>query len=195
MISQLLAQYEAVTATAGVPASAGDITVVFDAGQNSGDNFAHLAGTGLHYIGSVPAPDCPGLTALPASARTVVDEDQFGGLTAFDTRRQAYGAQRRAILTHSPELRQSQAAGFEGTTLAKAGKKLDELAATLARGRARRPASRSRPRSPRSPASPGSAASSSGASTVTGPGTCAFPGLRTRKPVPPSKRRSSGSMC
>src|ERR1022692_253942 len=195
MISQLLAQYEAVTATAGVPASAGDITVVFDAGQNSGDNFAHLAGTGLHYIGSVPAPACPGLPALPASARTVVDEDQFGGLTAFDTRRQAYGAQRRAILTHSPELRQSQAAGFEGTTLAKAGKKLDELAATLARGRARRPASRSRPRSPRSPASPGSAASSSGASTVTGPGTCAFPGLRTRKPVPPSKRRSSGSMC
>src|SRR5450755_2799163 len=139
MIDQLLAQYEAVTAAAGIPASAADLTVVFDAGQNSGDNFAHLAGTGLHYIGSVPASDCPDLTALPATVRSVVDEQRFGGLTAYDTRRETYGAERRAILTHSPELRESQAAGFDGTTLAKAGRKLDELAATLARGKTRRP--------------------------------------------------------
>ena len=32
----------------------------------------------------------------------------------------------------------SQARGFDGTTLAKAGRKLDELAATLARGKTRR---------------------------------------------------------
>ena len=50
-----------------------------------------------------------------------------------------YGAERRAILTHFPELHQSQARGFDGTTLAKAGRKLDELAATLARGKTRRP--------------------------------------------------------
>jgi hypothetical protein len=42
-------------------------------------------------------------------------------------------------LTHSPELRDSQACGFDGTTVAKAGKKLDELASTLARGKTRRP--------------------------------------------------------
>jgi hypothetical protein len=42
-------------------------------------------------------------------------------------------------LTHSPELHASQARGFDGTTLAKAGKKLDNLAATLARGKTRRP--------------------------------------------------------
>ena len=41
-------------------------------------------------------------------------------------------------MTHSPELHESQAAGFDGTTLAKAGSKLDELAATLARGKTRR---------------------------------------------------------
>src|SRR6266851_4042537 len=139
MIDQLLAQYQAVTAAAGVPAGVGDMTVVFDAGQNSEDNFAHLAGTGLHYIGSVPASDCPDLTALPAAVRTVVDEDRVGDLTAFDTRREVYGAGRRAILTHSPELHQSQARGFDGTTLAKAGRKLGALAATLARGTTRRP--------------------------------------------------------
>jgi len=137
LIGALAARHEAVAAAAGQHPA--EMTVVFDAGQNSEDNFAYLAGTGLHYIGSVPASDCPDLTALPASARTVVDQDRFGGLTALDTRRVAYGGERRAILTHSPELHQSQARGFDGTTLAKAGRKLDELAATLARGKTRRP--------------------------------------------------------
>jgi transposase len=138
MIDQLLERYQAVCAAAGVPAGAADMTVVFDAGQNSEANFAHLAGTGLGYIGSVPASDCPDLTALPASARAIVDQDRFGGLTAYDTRRAVYGDDRRAILTHSPELHAAQAAGFEGTTLAKAGRKLGELAATLGRGKTRR---------------------------------------------------------
>ena len=139
MIDQLKGRYEAVCATAGRSAEAADMTVVFDAGQNSEANFAHFARTRLHYIGSVPASDCPDLTAVPAAKRTIADKDRFGGLTAYDTRRVVYGAERRAILTHSPELRDSQARGFNGTTLAKAGKKLDEMAATLAGGRTRRP--------------------------------------------------------
>jgi len=138
MITQLRTRHATVCAAAGLPAQTADLTVVFDAGQNSDANFARLAGTGLHYAGTVPASDCPDLTALPASARAVIDQERFAGLTAFDTRRVVYGAQRRAILTHSPELHQSQARGFTGTTLAKAGKKLDELAATLARGKTRR---------------------------------------------------------
>jgi len=137
MISQLRERHEAVTAACGQQPA--EMTVVFDAGQNSGDNFARLAKTGLHYVGSVPASDCGDLTALPAAARSIVDQERFGGLTAFDTRRVTYGTDRRAVLTHSPELHESQAAGFDGTTLAKAGRKLDELAATLARGKTRRP--------------------------------------------------------
>jgi transposase len=138
MITQLKARHTAVCAAAGISAEEGGLTVVFDAGQNSDANFAHLAAAELHYVGSVPASDCPDLLALPASDRTLVDKDRFGGLTAYDTRREVYGARRRAILTHSPELHDSQALGFDGTTLAKAGAKLDELAATLARGKARR---------------------------------------------------------
>ena len=137
MIGQLRDQHAAVCAAAGQQPA--DMTVVFDAGQNSEDNFGYLAETGLRYIGSVPASDCPDLTALPASVRSVADRDRFGGLTAFDTRREVYGAERRAILTHSPELHESQARGFTSTTLAKAGRKLGELAATLARGKTRRP--------------------------------------------------------
>jgi transposase len=137
MIAALAARHAALAAASGRQPA--EITVVFDAGQNSDDNFALLdAITGFHYVGSVPASDCGDLTALPASARSAVDAGRFGGLTACDTRRAVYGAERRAVLTHSPELHEGQARGFQGTTLAKATRKLDELAATLARGRARR---------------------------------------------------------
>ena len=159
------------------------MTVVFDAGQNSEANFALLAGTNLHYVGSVPASDCRDLLAVPASARAVVDEDRFGQLTAYDTRRVIYGTERRAILTHSPELHAHQARGFDGTTLAKATRQLDELATTLARGKTGGPAARSRRRSPRSPMTPGPAASSPGSSPAIPPATCGWPG--------PSRRRAS----
>src|SRR5271166_4079152 len=136
MIKTLAARHAVLAAAAGQQGT--EMTVVFDAGQNSEANFALLAGTNLHYVGSVPASDCRDLLALPASARTIVDEGRFGRLTAYDTRRPVYGTERRAILTHSPELHAHQARGFDGTTLAKAGRKLDELAATLARGKTRR---------------------------------------------------------
>src|SRR6266567_2696760 len=137
MITALAARHAALAAAAGQRGT--EMTVVFDAGQNSEANFMLLAGTDLHYVGSVPASDCRDLLAVPADARTVVDEDRFGQLTAYDTRRAVYGTERRAILTHSPELHAHQARGFDGTTLAKAGRRLDELAATLSRGKTRRP--------------------------------------------------------
>jgi transposase len=167
MIGQLRSQYEAIAAAAGgLPADsaggAADMTVVFDAGQNSQDNFTYLAGTGLHYVGSVPASDCPDLTALPATARAVVDEGRFGGLTACDTRRAVYGTERRAILTHSPELHESQAAGFDGTTLARPAASWTNWPPPSPAARPAGPARRWKPRSSRSPASPGCAASSPG---------------------------------
>ena len=137
MIGTLAARHAALAAAAGQQGA--EMTVVFDAGQNSEANFALLAGTKLHYVGSVPASDCRDLLALPATARSVVDEGRFGQLTACDTRRAIYGTDRRAILTHSPELHEHQARGFDGTTLAKATRQLGELAATLERGKTRRP--------------------------------------------------------
>ena len=135
MIKALAARHAELAAAAGHPGT--EMTVVFDAGQNSDANFADLATTGLHYIGSVPASGCPDLLALPAKTRRPVPG--YPGLTAIDTRRTVYGLTRRAILTHSQELHTAQVTGFEGTTLAKATRKLDDLTATLARGRTRRP--------------------------------------------------------
>jgi hypothetical protein len=58
-----------------------------------------MPGMGLHWIGPVPASDCPDLTALPASARAVVDKDRFGGLTGYDTRRVVYGTGHRRMVS------------------------------------------------------------------------------------------------
>jgi transposase len=144
MIDLLVDRYTALAAVTphrGAPATATpppQMTVVFDAGQNSLANFAHLATAGLAYVGSVPPSDCPDLLARPATDRGIVDAARFGGLTALETRRQIYGADRRVVLTHSPTLHTAQSRGFD-QTLAKAGAKLSELADTLARGQTRRP--------------------------------------------------------
>lgn len=133
MIDELRARH---TRLGGDPAA---ITVVFDAGQNSVANFAHLAAAELHYVGSVPPSDCPDLLALPARRRQLVDADRFDKLTALDTRREVYGQDRRVVLTHSPSLHTAQARGFT-QTLTKAQARLGVLADTLTRGRTRRPA-------------------------------------------------------
>ncbi|HEX5878400.1 MAG TPA: IS1634 family transposase [Actinomycetota bacterium] len=132
MIEELAQRY---TATLGGPGAA---TLTFDAGQNSLPNFTRLAELGLHFVGSVPPSDHPGLLARPAADRHIVPAYAEENLTAFETTAPVLGQQRRVILTHSPSLHTAQQAGF-AQTLRKATTALTELAARLARGRTRRP--------------------------------------------------------
>lgn len=138
VVDQLITRHTALAADADRAGDApAQVSVVFDAGQNSEANFDHLREAGLGYVGSVPPSDTPDLLALPARRRRVVDTDRFPGLTALQTRREVYGAERRVVLTHSPTLHQAQSRGLD-QTLAKAGARLNDLAATLARGKTRR---------------------------------------------------------
>ena len=113
------------------------MTVVFDAGQNSAANLAHLAAAGLGFVGSIPPSDCTDLLARPATDRHVVDPDRFPGVTALEDRRRVFGADRRVVLTHSPSLHTAQTRGFD-QTMATATAKLSVLGDTLARGHTRR---------------------------------------------------------
>jgi transposase len=132
MIDELARRY---TATLGGP---GATTLTFDAGQNSEPNFTRLGALGLHFVGSVPPSDHPGLLARPASDRDVVAAYAAENLTAFETTAMVLGRRRRVILTHSVGLHTAQQAGF-AQTLRKATTALAELAERLARGRTRRP--------------------------------------------------------
>ena len=115
----------------------GELTLVFDAGQNSGDNFEAFEGSPLHFVGSLPPSDHLDLLAVAKSRYRPVDKGRFPGLSAFETRTVAFGAERRIIVTHSENLHDKQSAGFE-QTLAKARRQLTELAARLARGKGRK---------------------------------------------------------
>jgi transposase len=117
-----------------------ELTVVFDAGNDSAANQDHLAGLGLHFVGSLVVSQHPGLLAIPASRYQLVDQARFGGLTAAEATAEALGAARRVIITHSPTFHARQARGFE-QTLTKAEGQLSALAARLARGHTRRPRS------------------------------------------------------
>ena len=131
VVDELVRRYRAMAAADS------ELTVVFDAGQNSAANFAHLAEVGLHFVGSLPPSDYPDLLAIPARRRSIVDPKRFGGLTAYETTVDALGATRRVLLTHSPNLHAKQARGFD-QTLAKATRSLTELARVLDGGKGRR---------------------------------------------------------
>jgi transposase len=133
VLDELCHRYRAVTAEAAM----GEVTVVFDAGQNSTANFEHLRSTGIGYVTSLPPSDHPDLTAAPKRRRRVVDAERFPGLTALQVRKDIYGQPTRVILTHSPTLHAGQSRGFD-QTLAKTEAKLAELAARLQRGKTRR---------------------------------------------------------
>jgi transposase len=115
-----------------------ELTVVYDAGQDSEDNQAHIEATGLHHIGSVPPSQFPELLAVAARRYRPVDAGRYPGLTAFDTRGVALGAERRLIVTHSPTLHAKQAQGF-AQTLATAERRLAELGDRLAGRKTRKP--------------------------------------------------------
>lgn len=117
---------------------AGALTLVFDAGQNSEDNFELFEDSSLHFVGSLPPSDHPDLTAVAKSRYRAVDKARFPGLSAFETTKVVFGTERRIVATHSQDLHDKQSAGFD-QTLAKARRQLSAVAARLARGRTRKP--------------------------------------------------------
>ncbi|HEV8649228.1 MAG TPA: IS1634 family transposase [Actinomycetes bacterium] len=132
LVDELLGRWEALAADDGA-----DLTIVYDAGQDSTANQALIARSPLHFVGSLPPSDHPSLLAVPTSRYRKVDPDAFPGLRAYDTHVSALGGTWRAVCTHSAELHAKQARGLE-QTLAKAYRRLDELKARLERGKTRR---------------------------------------------------------
>ncbi|MDN5771950.1 MAG: IS1634 family transposase [Microlunatus sp.] len=131
VIDHLLARYRDLTRNVE------DLTIVYDAGQNSATNHELVEEARIGFVGSLPPSDHPDLLAISRSRYRPIDEDAYPGLTCIDTQVRALGVTRRAVLTHSPTLHAAQSRGFD-QTLAKAARKLTELQARLARGKTRR---------------------------------------------------------
>lgn len=129
MIEELTARHRRLGGTDG------ELTVVFDAGQNSRPNFELLDRHRLHYVGSLPPSDHQALLEIPTTDYQSVVE--FDGVTARETDLDALGRSHRVVLTHSEELHSGQSRGFD-QTLAKTTRQLTSIQDTLTRGQARR---------------------------------------------------------
>ena len=132
LVKELVARFGALSQSA-------DLTLVYDAGQNSEDNAELIDASALHFVASLPPSDHPELLAIPKRRYHPVDTVRFPGLTAFETTKIVFGVQRRIVVTHSQNLHDMQSRGFD-QTLAKAHRQLGELAARLARGKTRKSA-------------------------------------------------------
>ena len=135
-VTQFGAAIETLAARWGDQASDdSDLTVVFDAGCDSAANQTLIENLGVHFVGSLVVTNHRDLLAVAASKFTPLEG--FDGVTYYETRTEALGANRRVIVTHSDTFHDAQVRGFE-QSLTKARRRLRELAARLARGKTRR---------------------------------------------------------
>ncbi len=79
MVNEVVARFGAL-----YPNGKGErLTLVYDAGQNSGDNYETLDRTPLHFVASLPPSDHPELLAIAKNRYKPVDKQAFPGLTAL----------------------------------------------------------------------------------------------------------------
>ena len=136
MVNELTTRFEALVSDDAAREGA-RLTLVYDAGQNSDDNYTLLDGSPLSFVGSLPPSDHPDLLAVGKDRYAVVDHDRFRGLVAFETKKVVFGKERRLVCCHSDGLHEKQSRGFD-QTLAKANRQLTALEDRLARGRTRK---------------------------------------------------------
>jgi transposase len=134
MVKELAERFSAL---AGGGDSGDRLTLVFDAGQNSEANYELIEGTPFHFVGSLPPSDHPDLLAIGKQRYRALDKQAFPGLTAFEATKVVFGTERRVVVTHSENLHNKQRQGFE-QTLAKARRRLGEIADRLERGKTRK---------------------------------------------------------
>ncbi len=136
MVRELVDRFEDLAG--GDDGPAGErLTLVYDAGQNSEDNYELVDGSPLHFVGSLPPSDHPELLAMAKDRYRVVDEKRFAGLSAFETTKVVFGTERRLVVCHSQGLHAKQSQGFD-QTVAKAQRSLGEVRDRLARGKTRK---------------------------------------------------------
>jgi hypothetical protein len=71
LVNELVARF------GGLGGDPAGLTLVFDAGQNSEDNYELLDGAPLHFVGSLPPSDHPDLLAVPKARYRAVDKTRF----------------------------------------------------------------------------------------------------------------------
>jgi len=110
------------------------ITLIFDKGNNSRPAFDTLAGTPLHFVGSLVPSQHPDLLRLPLEEFTPLAGQRLASCLAYRTTKTVFGQERTIVITYNENLLEGQLQGIQAG-LTKARRKLDELQEKLRRRR------------------------------------------------------------
>jgi len=88
------------------------LTIVFDRGNNSHDNFKLVDQGPNGYVAALSPASVADLRDLPTSSYRLLPEGTMAGLPVHRTRRVVWGADRTVLLFISEELREAQARGL-----------------------------------------------------------------------------------
>lgn len=108
------------------------ITLVFDKGNNSGENIQALDGSPYHFIGSLVPSQHQDLLDIPLQRFRRLKDPLFQGVWAYRTEKEVFGRRRTIIITRSQALLQGQIRGIR-QHLVKKLRALQDLQKRLAR--------------------------------------------------------------
>lgn len=87
---------------------AGDITLVFDKGNNAEDNLAAVDDGPFHFVGSLVPTQHPELLAIERKQMRRLDKTQLPAVWSYRTRKKVFGVERTVLVTFNRPLFKAQ---------------------------------------------------------------------------------------
>lgn len=109
-----------------------NITLVFDKGNNSEENFQELDDSPYHFIGSLVPSQHQDLLDIPLKQFHSLEDPSLAGVRAYRTEKEAFGRKRTMVITRSRALLRGQVRGIR-QHLAKKLRALRDLQKRIAR--------------------------------------------------------------
>ena len=108
------------------------ITLVFDKGNNSQDNFESFKATEMHFVGSLKLNQCKELLKIPLRKYRDLNAPALQELKAYRTRQKVFAEERTILITYNENLLAGQLQGI-GHNIRKCRVELGELKKKLQR--------------------------------------------------------------
>jgi len=89
-----------------------NVTLVFDKGTNSTENFKELDDSPYHFIGSLVPSQHQDLLDIPLQKFHALDDPAFAGVRAYRTEKEVFGRKRTIVITRSRALLRGQIRGI-----------------------------------------------------------------------------------
>lgn len=124
VIDELIEHYKLLTE------SCPHITLVFDKGNNSEDNFKSLKDTGMHFVGSLKLSQCKELLNIPLNKYRTVKGEGLEEVKVYRVKKQVFAEERTVLITYNENLVAGQLQGI-GINISKCKKELKELQVKL----------------------------------------------------------------